>query len=237
VFRPLAKLDAMDRRLFDRLTRRDGRLVDQVLKPVSTSANQSGLWLAIAAAMALTGGERSRRAAVRGVVSISITSALVNLPLKYLARRGRPSARRGDAEMSIRMPKSSSFPSGHAASAFAFATGVGLEQPLWAIPTVPLAAGVAYSRVGLRVHYPFDVVVGAAIGAGIALATGRLTRVAEGWLGGRPSAPESAWTGPREPILVVSRAAMAAVPMSRQRRSQARSAAHSRARRQGPRDP
>lgn len=205
----LAKLDAIDRRLFDWLTRREGRLVAQILKPISTSANQSGLWLAIAAAIALGGGQRSRRAALRGVVSIAITSALVNLPLKYLARRGRPSPRRGDA--SIRMPKSSSFPSGHAASAFAFATGVALEQPLWAIPTLPLAVGVASSRVQLRVHYPFDVLAGAAIGSGIGVATGRLTRVAEGWLGVRASVPDSVWSDARE----TQRPAVTAVPMRR----------------------
>jgi membrane-associated phospholipid phosphatase len=187
VVRTLAKLDALDRRLFDRLTRREPGLVAHILKPLSASANQSGLWLTIAAALALGGGQRNRRAALRGVVSIAITSALVNLPMKYLARRGRPSPRRGDAW--IRMPRSSSFPSGHAASAFAFATGVTLEQPLWAIPTLPLAVGVAYSRVGLRVHYPFDVLAGAAIGSGIGMATGRPSRLAQRWLEARAITP------------------------------------------------
>ncbi len=74
------------------------------------------------------------------------------------------------------MPKSSSFPSGHAASAFAFATAVGLDEPLWLPVILPLALGVAVSRVRLGVHYPSDVVVGMAIGVSIGVATGPMIR-------------------------------------------------------------
>jgi undecaprenyl-diphosphatase len=221
VFRPLARLDAADRRLFDRLTRRDGRLVGRVLTPLSTGANQSALWLVIAAGMALGGGRRSRRAALRGVLSIAITSAVVNLPLKYLTRRRRPQRQHGDASRSIRVPKSSSFPSGHAASALAFATGAGLEQPLWLLPTLPLAMGVAYSRVGLGVHYPFDVVAGAAIGAGMGVATGRLMRAGDEWLGATTHVPESGWPEPGELILVVNPHAGHASHLGRARRAMA----------------
>jgi membrane-associated phospholipid phosphatase len=63
------------------------------------------------------------------------------------------------------MPGSTSFPSGHAASAFAFATVVGHELPPAALPLWLLATAVAYSRVHTGVHYAGDVVVGALIGA------------------------------------------------------------------------
>ncbi len=112
------------------------------------------LWFAIAGVIAMLGGRAGRRAALRGIVSIAITSTLVNLPLKYLARRERPARRRNDRPLRVSLPGSFSFPSGHSASAFAFATGVGLEQPRLLLPILPLAAGVAYSRVHLRVHYP-----------------------------------------------------------------------------------
>ena len=126
--------------------------------------------------IAILGGPRARRAALRGVVSIASTSILVNLPLKYLARRQRPATRRSDRPLPISMPGSFSFPSGHSASAFAFATGVAMENPQLLLPILPLAAGVAYSRVHLRVHYPFDVLAGAAIGTGMGLASGPLIR-------------------------------------------------------------
>src|ERR1700736_6719256 len=185
----LAALDDLDRRLFDRLTREERRLVDAGLTRLSNGANRSLLWIAIAGLIAILGGRRGRRAALRGIVSIGITSTLVNLPLKYLARRDRPAIRRGDRPLRVSMPGSFSFPSGHSASAFAFATGVGLERPRMLVPILPLAAGVAYSRVHLRVHYPFDVLVGAALGAGMVLASGPLIRVGRQWWDGLAPVP------------------------------------------------
>ena len=70
------------------------------------------------------------------------------------------------------MPESASFPSGHAASAFAFAYAVGRHLPGLAVPIRLLAGGVAYSRVHTDVHYPGDVVVGAIVGSGIAAMVG-----------------------------------------------------------------
>jgi undecaprenyl-diphosphatase len=63
------------------------------------------------------------------------------------------------------MPASTSFPSGHAASGFAFASAIGRDQPGLGLALRFLAAAVAYSRVHTGVHYPGDVVVGALIGA------------------------------------------------------------------------
>jgi membrane-associated phospholipid phosphatase len=64
------------------------------------------------------------------------------------------------------MPSSTSFPSGHAAAAFAFATAISRDNPWLAIAIQFLAGGVAYSRVHTGVHYPGDTVAGALIGAG-----------------------------------------------------------------------
>ena len=64
------------------------------------------------------------------------------------------------------MPESTSFPSGHSASAFAFAYTVGRHYPGLAVPIRLLASAVAYSRVHTGVHYPGDVVIGAVVGAG-----------------------------------------------------------------------
>ena len=64
------------------------------------------------------------------------------------------------------MPTSTSFPSGHAASGFAFAAAIGRDQPWLGRGLRFLAAAVAYSRVHTGVHYPGDIVVGALIGEG-----------------------------------------------------------------------
>ena len=71
----------------------------------------------------------------------------------------------------VRMPTSTSFPSGHSATAFAFATGVGRVLPPAAVPLHALAALVAYSRVHTGVHYPGDVVAGALSGTVVAQLT------------------------------------------------------------------
>jgi len=219
VFRSLAALDAFDRRLFDRLTRRERHIVDRSLKQLSKSANRSMLWLAIAATMAVFGGHRARRAALRGTVAIAITSTLVNLPLKYVARRDRPPRRRFDRPLPISMPGSFSFPSGHSASAFAFATGVGTEHPLMVLPILPLAAGVAYSRVHLRVHYPFDVLAGAAIGAGMGLLSGPVIRAARRWWDSMAPVAESERPSTNQLILVVNRSAGGGAKLERAKRA------------------
>ena len=82
------------------------------------------------------------------------------------------------------MPVSRSFPSGHSAAAFAFATGVGHVSPAAAVPLRALAALVAYSRVHTGVHYPADVLAGALIGTALAqLTTHALSRHWPPWNG------------------------------------------------------
>jgi undecaprenyl-diphosphatase len=120
--------------------------------------------------IAVLGGRRGRRAALEGVLAIGVTSATVNLGMKPLAQRRRPD-RAGVGTVGARqiaMPESASFPSGHAASAFAFAYAVGRHLPGLAVPIRLLAGGVAYSRVHTGVHYPGDVVIGSIVGAGTA---------------------------------------------------------------------
>ncbi len=133
----------------------------------SRAADHGVLWLALALAMASLGGDRGRRAAKRGLLALGLASATVNGPIKLLVRRPRPSGRlRGR----LRMPRSYSFPSGHATSAFAFATAVSREAPTLGPFLIPLASLVAFSRVYLGVHYPSDVVFGAAVGVASGLA-------------------------------------------------------------------
>ena len=111
-------------------------VLDEVMRRVSRAADYSRLWLGSAALLAIAGGETGRRAAAHGLASIAVTSALVNLVLKPLGRRRRPDRVTHDVPLArhVRMPRSTSFPSGHAASAFAFATGVATASPEAGIP-------------------------------------------------------------------------------------------------------
>ncbi|MDN5749299.1 MAG: phosphatase PAP2 family protein [Pseudonocardia sp.] len=140
---------------------------------LSTAADHSVLWFAVAALLGARRGS-SRKAALRGVFAIAGASASANAVLKPLLPRRRPAASELPAYQKLAdPPTSSSFPSGHAASAAAFATAVAMESPRLGLVVAPLAAGVAYSRVHVGVHWTSDVVVGAALGGGIALLSRR----------------------------------------------------------------
>jgi undecaprenyl-diphosphatase len=147
--------------------------LDRFMRRLSHAADYSRLSISAAAVLALTGGHPGRRAAVRGLASIGVTSAVVNLVVKPLSRRRRPDRAEQSVPFArhVPMPISSSFPSGHSAAAFAFATGVGDVLPSAAVPLRGLAALVAYSRVHTGVHYPGDVIVGSLIGGALAQAT------------------------------------------------------------------
>jgi undecaprenyl-diphosphatase len=145
--------------------------VDEGLRRLTRSANKGRLWFAIAALGALVPGP-TRRAALRGVGALAATSFLVNTVLKPIARRKRPLIERTPVVRRLkRTPWTTSFPSGHAASAAAFAAGAALEHPASAAVLAPLAAAVGYSRVRVGVHHVSDVVAGAALGVGVAMAT------------------------------------------------------------------
>ncbi|MDQ6797075.1 MAG: phosphatase PAP2 family protein [Actinomycetota bacterium] len=173
--RPLSQID----RAFHRRKPRHSLRTSGGLLHLGRAADKSMLWVAVATVMAATGGRFGRRAALRGLFAVGVASALANGPVKRVFGRRRPAPSR----WVNRLPGSptttgSSFPSGHAASAFAFAAGAGQELPVLAGPLVALASAVSYSRVHAGVHHPSDVLGGALVGAGSGYVTRRLWPVA-----------------------------------------------------------
>jgi undecaprenyl-diphosphatase len=148
--------------------------LDGPLRRLATFADFSKPWFIVAAILALFGGSRGRRAAITGIAAIGVTSFAVNQPMKFLSARTRPDRSGVPEERWVDMPESTSFPSGHSASAAAFATAVGDVIPSARIPLRAAASLVGFTRVYTGVHYPSDVVVGATVGAML----GRLTSLA-----------------------------------------------------------
>ena len=164
----LRELGVVDRAVYAAVASASTPVLDVPVRRLSNAANNSRLWLGIAAGLAIAGGPRGRRAALTGTVAIGVTSALVNLGVKSLYARQRPDRAGAGVpdQRHVPMPSSSSFPSGHSAAGFAFASAVGRELPWLGSGLRFAAAAVAYSRVHTGVHYPGDTVVGSLIGAG-----------------------------------------------------------------------
>jgi undecaprenyl-diphosphatase len=112
-------------------------------------------------------------AAVAAAGAAAVAEGLTVL-LKHLTDRARPPLADPAIQSLISLPDSTSFPSGHAATAFAAATAVGMLHPRLRVPLLTLAGMVALSRVYLGVHFWSDVLVGSLLGVAIGLATARL---------------------------------------------------------------
>ncbi|HEX6476039.1 MAG TPA: phosphatase PAP2 family protein [Acidimicrobiales bacterium] len=156
------RVSAFDQRVdaaFDGL--RGNRVADRVLYGASAVGDHSLIWLIVGAALAL-GSERRWRSVVRMAAALGIESVLVNVGVKSLVRRRRPPS--SDRPLPLRQPVTSSFPSGHATSAFCAAGLLSEGDRLWPL-YYGLAVVVASSRIHVRIHHASDVLAGAAIGA------------------------------------------------------------------------
>ncbi|MER7625022.1 phosphatase PAP2 family protein [Streptomyces sp. NPDC126503] len=187
----LQDLRAVDGAVYAAVAGTSTPTLDTALRRLSTAADHSKISFTVAALLALAPG-RPRRAALVGAGAVAVASASANLLGKRLVRRPRPDreAARVVAGRHVPMPDSASFPSGHTASAVAFATAVGATLPPAAAPLWALATAVAYSRVHTGVHYPGDVAAGAVLG--VASAAASLTAAAS-WTAARGAGG----TGPR----------------------------------------
>jgi len=176
---------AVDQYFEDHLRHRTS--MDRLMYAASALGDHGILWLLIAGArqeQRLRRGERSWRPFVRAAAGVGIESALVNGPVKWIFRRERPIV---DAPRTrhLRQPRTSSFPSGHATSAFCAAALLRDDDPLWPL-YYAAAVIVATSRVHVRIHHASDVAGGIVLG----IALGELAR----WL--VPFSPAPTAPGP-----------------------------------------
>jgi undecaprenyl-diphosphatase len=130
-----------------------------------------------------------RRWGTLGLTVVAIATAdWCAIALKAVSDRARPPLRYPEPKTLVPVPHDHSFPSGHAATSFAAATMLSFAFPRLAPALYVLAAAVAFSRVYVGVHYPLDVIGGAALGVLVAIALRLLVRARQRSLGVRPAA-------------------------------------------------
>jgi undecaprenyl-diphosphatase len=157
-----------------------------VLDPIAEGLSYAGVWSAVWLGLAVAVAVLRRRADVFLVtLAAALVASLTTDALKAATSRQRP-----DVDTLVSRPHSSSFPSGHAATSFACATVLSAFEPRLRVPLYALAALIALSRTYVGVHFPLDVVAGAAWGLLVGLLAVRaLPRLGAGRRRSRPAQP------------------------------------------------
>jgi undecaprenyl-diphosphatase len=126
------------------------------------------LWHIVGIVRAVADTSRVKQALILSAL-MGVESLLLNQGIKPFFKRERPTVK-GDSRFKIRKPRTSSFPSGHASSAF-FAAVVLTRWSSWPAITMwfAFAVIVATSRVAVRIHHATDIFAGALIGTAMGL--------------------------------------------------------------------
>ncbi len=167
-----SKVDAFDARAEARVATLRGRFgLDRICYAASFFGDHGFIWISLAVLRYFTGigGEHAAHyAGIRGVVSEAGQALFVNGGIKSLFRRKRP-VLEFDRPYHLRVPRTTSFPSGHATASFTAAVLL-TDGTNWAWFVVPLAALVSFSRIYVRIHHASDVIGGVVVGLAIGLA-------------------------------------------------------------------
>ena len=125
----------------------------------------NGGWIWTAAGFLLLFFPRTRRTGACVLVSLALGFLIGNVGLKNVIARSRPCWLDETIPVLVQVPRDYSFPSGHTLSSFAGAVSIWRMHPRWGWAALLLAGLIGFSRLYLFVHFPTDVLGGAAVGA------------------------------------------------------------------------
>jgi undecaprenyl-diphosphatase len=138
-------------------------LLDPLMLGLSVIGRRGSIWLAVGLGLVLA-RPRTLPALWQLVLAISLAGLVTDFVIKPAVARPRPFAGVSDVRVLGARPETYSFPSGHAATACAGAAMLGRMWPDIRRLSWVLALLIGFSRIYLGVHYPIDVLGGAAIG-------------------------------------------------------------------------
>lgn len=134
-----------------------------VLIAITNLGNAGIFWILLTVVLLCM--KKTRKVGCMSAVALLMTLLVDNILLKNLVARTRPYEVVEGLNRLIEKQKDFSFPSGHTGSSFASAIVCFLELPKkYGVVLLILAVLIAWSRLYLGVHYPTDVLAGAAIG-------------------------------------------------------------------------
>lgn len=154
-------------------------MLDALMVGVTTLGDRSLVWLVLGCALIVP--RRTRRAGAAVLIALAFCTLVVDFALKPLVARPRPFMLDAGVELLNPKPGGWSFPSGHSAKSFATAVALAASLPAgcrrFAAPAFLLAILIACSRLYLFVHFPTDVLAGAAIGVVLGIVAAQALRM------------------------------------------------------------
>ena len=163
----MARIDAADYSLCRKLNRGASFAIPRRMFQIASRLGDGVIWYVVVALLPLLYGA----AAAKPCIMMALTGITGLALYKFLKRvfvRERPFIKHSTIDLAMAPLDRYSFPSGHTLHAVSFAWQVTAHFPELGWVLVPLAALIAASRVVLGLHYPTDVLAGAAIGASLA---------------------------------------------------------------------
>lgn len=170
----IARFDARASALFDSMRGREP--FDRIFYAATELGDFGLIWLLIGATKALR-SDRDIQKAIRLFTLLGLESVVINGMVKSLFKRERPVIQE-DRPYRIRIPLTTSFPSGHSSSAM-LASFLLAEDSRIGPAYFTLGLLVASSRVYVKIHHPSDVIGGLAVGSALGLLARRVWPIPE----------------------------------------------------------
>ncbi|MGA7541071.1 MAG: phosphatase PAP2 family protein [Steroidobacteraceae bacterium] len=161
-----ARVDAAEYRICRSLNQGAAFPLPRLIFQVASRLGDGIVWYVLILALpALYGREALRPAAVMALMGA--LGVIVYKVLKRLFVRERPFITHAAIDPAMPPPDRYSFPSGHTLHAVCFTLQASVHFPQLGMVLIPLALMIAGSRVVLGLHYPTDILAGAAVGASL----------------------------------------------------------------------